>query len=152
MGSQVEQFPEIYDRILNSGHSVGNHSYSHLNGWYTDEKIYIEDVKAANKYISSNLFRPPYGRIRPGQAKQIPYALNRTDAKIIMWDVLSADFDLSFTPEQCLSNVLQNVVPGSIIVFHDSQKASNNLKCALTGTLGVLHEAGYRFRKIEYSI
>ena len=148
-GNNVEQYPEIYQRILENDHAVGNHSYSHYNGWETNEDKYISDVEAATKFISSHLFRPPYGRIRNGQAKRIPDALQRSDAKIIMWDVLSADFDLSYTPQQCLSNVLKNFSPGSIIVFHDSQKASSNLKYALPRVMEVLQEAGYGFKKIE---
>jgi len=149
IGNNVEKFPDVYQTILNSGHATGNHSYSHPNGWQTDVETYIDDVAAAAKFISTNLFRPPYGRIKSSQAKKIPDALQRKDAKIIMWDVLSADFDPSFTPETCLSNVLKNVRPGSIVVFHDSERASRNLKYSLPRVLNFLAENEYQFRKIE---
>jgi peptidoglycan/xylan/chitin deacetylase (PgdA/CDA1 family) len=95
------------------------------------------------------LFRPPYGRIKARQAKKIPDALQTDNGKIIMWDVLSADFDSAFSPEQCLQHVLDNANSGSIIVFHDSEKAFNNLKYALPKTLESLKEEGFNFKKIE---
>ncbi len=149
VGSQVNQFPEVYQRILDQHHAVGNHSYSHYNGWETEEKKYIDDVSAAAVLIHSRLFRPPYGRIRKSQAKKIAIAMQRTDAQIIMWDVLSADFDPSFSPSQCLSNVLDHVTAGSIVVFHDSQKASQNLYSILPKIMEVLHAEGYQFKKLE---
>jgi peptidoglycan/xylan/chitin deacetylase (PgdA/CDA1 family) len=149
VGENVEKFPDVYQKILDSGHTTGNHSYSHFNGWQTDVETYINDVAAATKLIRSNLFRPPYGRIKSSQAKRIPDALETMDAKIIMWDVLSADFDPAFTPENCLHNVLKNVRPGSIVVFHDSEKASKNLKFALPRVMSYLTENKYQFKKIE---
>src|SRR5688572_18498291 len=92
IGKNVCQYPEIYQQILDEGHAVGNHTHHHLNGWKTEEKLYLEDIEEASKWIRSNLFRPPYGRIRSKQAQQITSALHSTNARIIMWDVLSADF------------------------------------------------------------
>lgn len=149
IGNNVEKYPDVFHKILEEGHATGNHTYHHLNGWKTDDEKYIEDVSAAAKIINTNLFRPPHGRIKRKQAKQIPGAMHRGDTKIIMWDVLSADFDSSFSPEQCLSNVLENVSAGSIIVFHDSEKAFNNLKYVLPEMLKSLKERGFAFDKIE---
>lgn len=149
IGNNVEKYPDVYQKILDGEHAVGNHTYHHLNGWKTEDNKYIEDVSAAAKLIKSNLFRPPYGRIRNSQAKKIPAAMQKDDVRIIMWDVLSADFDTSFSPEQCLNNVLENVSAGSIIVFHDSEKAFNNLKYALPKTFESLKKAGFNFRKLE---
>lgn len=149
IGKNVQDYPDVYRRILEEGHSVGNHTYQHLNGWKTKDKKYLEDVTKAAELISSNLFRPPYGRIRTSQAKRIRETLRHYNSKIVMWDVLSADFDSSFSPAQCLNNVLENVVAGSIIVFHDSEKAYNNLKYALPGTLRSLKEEGFIFKKID---
>lgn len=149
IGNNVEKYPDVYQKILDEEHAIGNHTYHHLNGWKTDDNKYIDDVVAAAQHIKSNLFRPPYGRIRNSQAKRIPAAMRREDVSIIMWDVLSADFDASFSPEQCLNNVIENVSAGSIIVFHDSEKAFNNLRYALPKTLESLKEAGFNFRKIE---
>lgn len=149
IGNNVEKFPGIYEEILKRNHAVGNHTYHHLNGWKTDDENYLSDISKASQIIRSNLFRPPYGRIKNRQAKQIAGAMQTDSAKIIMWDVLSADFDSSFSPAQCLENVLENFSSGSIIVFHDSEKAFNNLKYALPKTLEFLQEGEFRCKKIE---
>ena len=149
IGKNVQQFAECYNRILDEGHAVGNHTYTHLNGWKTNDKEYLADVVEAAKLIKSNLFRPPYGRIKTKQAKQIQTVLQPGNVKIIMWDVLSGDFDVSFSPQQCFSNVIENGLPGSIIVFHDSEKAFENLKYALPKLLNHLKAGGYSFKKIE---
>ena len=149
IGNNVERYPDIYKRILEEGHATGNHTYHHLNGWKSDDQKYLDDVSMAARFIKSNLFRPPYGRIKNNQAKKISNVLQTNNAQIIMWDVLSADFDLSFTKEQCLNNVLQNVSPGSIIVFHDSEKAFRNLEYVLPETLKSLDSEGYSFKMIE---
>jgi peptidoglycan/xylan/chitin deacetylase (PgdA/CDA1 family) len=149
IGNNVDKYPDVYQKILNEDHATGNHTYNHLNGWKTDDKKYIDDVSAAAQLIKSNLFRPPYGKIKNSQAKNIKDALQTSNKKIIMWDVLSADFDSTISPEQCLRNVLENVSAGSIIVFHDSEKAFTNLKYVLPKTLTVLKEEGFDFKKIE---
>lgn len=149
IGNNVEKHPEIYQRILEEGHATGNHTHHHLNGWKTKDEIYLNDISKAGQLIKSNLFRPPYGRIKNTQAKKIGDALQTDATRIIMWDVLSADFDSSFSPQQCLSNVLENVSAGSIIVFHDSEKAFSNLKYVLPETLMSLSKEGFRFKKIE---
>jgi peptidoglycan-N-acetylglucosamine deacetylase len=149
VGEMVQQHPQVYRQLLTENHAVGNHTYHHFNGWNTDHETYISDVVKAAAFIDSNLFRPPYGRIRSAQAKAIPGALGKSDAQIIMWDVLSADFDPAFTPEQCLANVIDNVSAGSIIVFHDSEKAFPNLRYALPVVLEFLKKEGYILKKIE---
>lgn len=149
IGNNVRKYPDVYQQILDEGHATGNHTYHHLNGWKTKDKEYIDDVSKAAQLVKSNLFRPPYGKIKNKQAKKIGDALQISNPQIIMWDVLSADFDSSFSPTQCLSNVLDNVSVGSIVVFHDSEKSFTNLKYALPGTLNVLKEKGFAFKKIE---
>jgi peptidoglycan/xylan/chitin deacetylase (PgdA/CDA1 family) len=149
IGKNVQQLPEIYQQILKENHAVGNHTHTHLNGWKTSDKKYLDDVTEASKFIRSNLFRPPYGRIRSKQAKQIPACLQSKDAKIIMWDVLSADFDDAFSPRECLANVVENIREGSIVVFHDSEKAFPNLEYTLPILLDYLTGAGYILKKIE---
>jgi peptidoglycan-N-acetylglucosamine deacetylase len=149
IGNNVEKYPDVYQKILDEGHAVGNHTYHHLNGWKTDDKNYADNVSKAAQFIQSNLFRPPYGRIKNNQAKKISEALKVNNEKIIMWDVLSADFDSSFSQEQCLANVLQNVRAGSIVVFHDSEKAFKNLEYALPRTLISLKEDGFNLKRIE---
>lgn len=140
IGKNIEQNPEIYLNILSNGHLVGNHTYNHLNGWKTYTKDYLENVLLTNNLQSSifnfqsKLFRPPYGKIKPSQSQK----LRKLGYKIIMWDILSADFDYSISPEKCLDNVLKNIKSGNIVVFHDSQKAFKNLEFVLPKTLEFL--------------
>lgn len=151
IGDNVRKFPEIFDKVIKDGHSIGNHTFNHLNGWKTEKEVYIKNVELCNQEIAegsiaansdnlqTELFRPPYGKIKPSQSK----ILRRLGYKIIMWDVISYDFDASISPEKCLNNVLRNVKPGSIIVFHDSKKAFTNLEFALPRTLQFLNEKGF---------
>jgi len=148
-GKNVVTYPDIYKRIHDEGHSTGNHTYNHLNGWKTDNDTYFKDVLEASKVIDSRLFRPCYGRITSFQAKNLKPVMKGKEPKIIMWDVLSGDFDIACTPEQCLSNVVFASVPGSIIVFHDSEKAFPRLEYALPRMLKYFAEKGYSFRAIE---
>lgn len=148
IGKNVAAYPEIYQRILREGHAVGNHTHSHLNGWKVSENEYIADIREATLYINSCLFRPPYGRITKKQFAALNEAMQK-EVKVIMWDVLSADFDAEFTPEQCLLNVTKNTKPGSIILFHDSEKAFYNLEYAVPRTLQFLKEQEYACVKIE---
>jgi peptidoglycan/xylan/chitin deacetylase (PgdA/CDA1 family) len=129
IGKNVEKYPDIYQRILDEGHQVGNHTQNHKNGWSTNNTVYYRDILHAAKLIDSNLFRPPYGRITYAQGMGIEKLL--PDTKIIMWDVLSGDFDTELSPEDCLKNVTSHTKEGSIIVFHDSEKAFDRLKYAL---------------------
>lgn len=145
IGKNVAAHPDIYKRILDEGHSVGNHTYNHRNGWKTNDEEYLKDVAEAAKIIDTPLFRPPYGRIRSFQAKNIGIALKSKASKIIMWDVLSGDFDETLTREECLQNVILNVKKGSIVVFHDSQKAFRLLEFVLPRVLDFLDSKGYRF-------
>jgi peptidoglycan/xylan/chitin deacetylase (PgdA/CDA1 family) len=149
IGKNVIEFPEIYNRIINEGHAVGNHTQHHLNGWRTNTIQYLNDVTIASKHIKSNLFRPPYGRLRSLQAKRITDAIDDKSAKIVMWDVLSGDFDEKLSKEQCLNNVMDKTGRGSIIVFHDSEKAFPRLKYTLPQVLKQFTEKGYLFTPIS---
>ncbi len=150
IGNNIEKHPEIFDKIIKENHSIGNHTFNHLKGWETTNEIYIENTLLCdselvkNNYLDCKLFRPPYGRIKKQQAT----ALKKLGYKIIMWDVLSADFDPFITPQKCLENVLSNVKSGSIIVFHDSEKAFINLEFVLPKSLAFLKENGFRFEAI----
>lgn len=148
LGKNVVAFPNVYKRILEEGHSVGNHTHNHLNGWKTKNRAYFEDIIKASRYIDSPLFRPPYGRIRPSQSKKLSSVLKKQNTKVVMWDVLSGDFDLNISPEYCAANVLRTSRPGSIIVFHDSSKAFPRVKYALPKTLQYFGEQGYSFRSL----
>lgn len=151
IGKNVLTEPAIYKRIIDEGHSVGNHTQTHLNGWKTKDDVYLNDAGEAAKYIDSILFRPPYGRITSFQATNIKAALKKVDAKIIMWDVISGDFDELLTGEQCLQNIILNAVPGSIIVLHDSEKAFSKLEYFLPLLLAYYDKKGYSFEKIKNS-
>lgn len=151
LGKNVAQLGNIYERILNEGHAVGNHSFQHVNGWKTPNQEYIEDIFHAKKYIDSTLFRPPYGRITRFQAKvlQTPASNNMQQPfKIIMWDVLSGDFDTSISSVECLAHVVSFAQPGSIVVFHDSVKAFNHLQYVLPKVLEHFKRQGYAFKAI----
>jgi peptidoglycan/xylan/chitin deacetylase (PgdA/CDA1 family) len=149
LGNNVALYPKTYQQILNEGHAVGNHTYNHPNGWEVSTEEYVNDISKAAEYIQSNLFRPPYGRIKTQQAKMLKQAMNNENIRIIMWDVLSADFDTEFSPQQCLQNVLKNTTNGSIVVFHDSEKAFRNLKYSFPRAIKHLSDEGYNFKKIE---
>lgn len=151
IGKNIAEHPDIYRRILNEGHRVGNHTFHHLNGWKVTDELYLKNILAAGKYIDSNLFRPPYGRITRFQVKLLTGIRNspvNSNFSIIMWDVLSGDFDVTLTAEACSVNVIKNAKPGSVIVFHDSEKAFPRLKEALPKTLQYFSERGYRFEVI----
>ena len=146
IGKNVAAHPQIYRRILMEGHRVGNHTQDHLNGWKVDDKRYLESVVEAGKRIDSELFRPPYGRIGALQSsvlRSAPFYYS-----IIMWDVLSGDFDRSLTGERCARNVIRYGRPGSIVVFHDSEKAFERLTVALPEVLKKFSAEGYRFEGI----
>lgn len=143
IGKNVQLHSEIYERIINEGHSVGNHTFNHLNGWEVNDENYLSDIANASSVIQSKLFRPPYGRIKKLQAKILQPNYN-----IIMWSVLSGDFDVNLSPQKCLNNVIKNTAKGSIVVFHDSAKAMERLAFALPKTLEYFSEKGYVFKSI----
>lgn len=150
IGDNVKKHPEVLKKVFADGHSVGNHTFNHLNGWKTATEDYIENSILCEKVLddfdskSKKLFRPPYGKIKPSQSK----ILRKLGYKIIMWDVISYDFDTTISKEQCLENVLKNVKTGSIIVFHDSKKAFANLEYVLPRTLQFLKEKGFICEKL----
>lgn len=147
VGENVKKHPKVYQRILAEGHAVGNHTQHHLNGWKTKTVDYIKDVEICQEQLNTNLFRPPYGKIKRAQIKRL-----KDQYKIIMWDVLSGDFDVNIHPEKCFTNVVEKVLPGSIIVFHDSLKAQENLKHALPKTIAYLKAQGFVFEIIPNSL
>ncbi len=146
IGRNVHSWPQIYQRILDEGHTVANHTEEHLNGWKHENRVYLSNIVKAAKVIDSRLFRPPYGRIKISQAKRLSRA--RQPWKIYMWDVLSGDFDQSLSPEQCLRHVIDHIRPGSIVVFHDSAKAFERLKVALPGVLEFCKEKNWQVKAL----
>lgn len=147
IGKNVEDHPEIYKRIIDEAHAVGNHTYNHLNGWHTDDAVYLDNIYKAKNLIDSNLFRPPYGKITKFQLKQLP--AEKYKLKTIMWTVLSGDFDAQVKGEECYLTVIKNAREGSVVVFHDSQNAFNRLTYALPLVLKYFTEKGFEFRSIN---
>lgn len=155
IGKNIVAHPEIFNQIIEKGHGIGNHTHNHLNGWKTTTDEYLEKIETCEATISninseisilkSKIFRPPYGKIKVAQAKK----LRQQGYKIIMWDVLSADFDQSISKEECLNNVLSNTKSGSVIVFHDSLKAFKNLEYTLPKVLQHLTENNFSFGIIK---
>jgi len=196
IGDNIRKHPGLFQKIVTEGHSIGNHTYNHLQGWKTTNREYLENIRLCGEEIRKQmtndrgqsadssqqtadeglqltekilekkrnsltktlktatcnlqpenykLFRPPYGKIRLSQSAQ----LRKKGYKIIMWDVLSADFDNRISPEDCLRNVVENTTQGSIIVFHDSKKAFRNMEYALPRTIEILKEKGFQFATID---
>jgi peptidoglycan/xylan/chitin deacetylase (PgdA/CDA1 family) len=159
IGKNIRKHSNIFEKILTEGHTIGNHTQQHLNGWKTKTGHYLENVLECEHTILTSLektreprsknqelklFRPPYGKIKYSQAKE----LLRKGYKIIMWDVLSADFDRSISNEKCLQNVLKNAKNGSIIVFHDSTKASQKVRFVLPKVLKEFSDKGFVFKEM----
>ena len=146
LGKNVKEHPEIYARILNEGHAIGNHTFNHLNGLKTKRNIYINDINLAAQYINSKLFRPPYGRIHRKTANVLRKNFGYI---IVMWEVLSGDFDQTISPQKILKNVTDKSEAGSIIVFHDSAKAFTALSFTLPQVLKQFTEKGFAFKSIH---
>jgi peptidoglycan/xylan/chitin deacetylase (PgdA/CDA1 family) len=146
IGNNVVKYREVYKRIIEDGHAVGNHTFNHLNGWKTDDEKYLNDINKAIVHIDSNLFRPPYGKISRFQIQQL--LKPKYQMKMVMWTVLSGDFDRDISAEKCLNNVLLSTKEGSIIVFHDSEKAAEKMLYALPKVLEHFSKKGFSFEKI----
>jgi len=147
VGENVSRYPNLLERVLEEGHRVGNHTYNHLNGTKNGDTTYYRNIVLANQLIQSTLFRPPYGRIRPRQIQEI-----KKKYQIVLWSVLSGDFDVNISPEICLKNVIKHSKSGSIIVFHDSIKAKERMIYALKGTLDYFSKLGFEFLAIPQNI
>ena len=156
IGSNIEKHPTIFENVIRDGHAIGNHTQHHVKGWKTTTKDYIKEIKEAQTYIDTftnridehsktHFFRPPYGQIRPKQGKK----LISLGYKIIMWDVLSFDWEEQISQETCLTNVLSKSKSGSIIVFHDSKKASTNMMYALPKVLETFSKKGFEFKALS---
>jgi len=148
IGKNVLAHPDIYERIIADGHTVGNHTHTHIKGWKSSTAEYLNNVDEASFCITSNLFRPPYGQILPKQVT----ALAQLEYKVIMWSILSLDWDKNISKEKCVLNVINNTSEGDIIVFHDSIKASVNMKYTLPKVLDHFSSKGFEFKRIPESI
>lgn len=149
IGDNIRKYPDIFRRILAHGHSVGNHTVNHLNGWKTDTAQYLKNVTSFDAIAqeaglpgAATLFRPPYGCISPRQVRMLH------DHRIVMWDVLTRDYNQSLPREACLRGTIESSRPGSIIVFHDSYKAQRNMEYALPRMIEALGSKGYTFKSL----
>lgn len=142
VGENADNNAYLMDELLSRGHSVGNHTYNHLPAWKCSRQRYFNAIEKAEPFIKGGLFRPPHGQLYPWYMK----ALNTHFKSIVMWDVLSMDYDSRLSPKQVLSNVLDHTRDGSIVVFHDSKKAWKRMHYALPAALDVLLKKGYRFK------
>jgi peptidoglycan-N-acetylglucosamine deacetylase len=143
IGDNIVKNPEVMQRVIAAGHGIGNHTHNHLNGWKTaDDRLYYDNVQQCQRVlpVQTNLFRPPYGRIKLSQAKPL-----LPDHKIVMWDVLTGDFERYLSPEHCLKKTLKYTQAGSIVVMHDSVKAWQNMSYVLPRLLAHFTERGFRF-------
>lgn len=145
VGENVHKHPDVFRRVLENGHAVGNHTYNHLQGWKTKTKLFLENARLAKKLIESPLFRPPHGHIWSWQNRK----LQKAGYRLVMWDVVTRDYSKLLTPEQVLENVKRYTRNGSIIVFHDSLKAEKNLRYALPKAIEWLLQEGYEFEVIQ---
>jgi len=144
IGEQILKAPSLFQQVIDEGHSVGNHSYSHPNGWAMDPISYFHNIRHCARLVNSSLFRPPYGKLMPKQAQFL-----QRHYRIVMWDVLSGDFDQKITKEKCLANVINNTEAGSIVVFHDSLKAKDKLEYVLPKVLAHFAAQGYTFEQLN---
>ncbi len=144
LGKNAEMYPDLYDRILAAGHKVGNHTYSHQKGWGMSLERYIEDIDSASSIVRSELFRPPYARVTPSQMRVVGQRF-----KIIMWSVLSRDYNRAVSPRSCLRGVIRDIRPGDIIAFHDSAKSFRNMSHALPAALKKISSLGLKCKIIE---
>jgi peptidoglycan/xylan/chitin deacetylase (PgdA/CDA1 family) len=160
IGDNIVKHPEVFERVKNDGHAIGNHTFNHLKGWKTDDETYVQNTLKCQELTQTNLFRPPYGRIKKSQVRNLESLVwssefkapnnsqlqaPNSQLKIVMWDVLSGDFDINLSPEKCYQNVIKHTENGSIIVFHDSLKAFDRLSYTLPKALAYFTEKGFTF-------
>lgn len=157
IGDNIVKHPAVFERVKNDGHAIGNHTFNHLKGWKTDDDTYIKNAIQCQEITQTHLFRPPYGRIKKSQIKSLRLAIPNFQSQsqtansklqIVMWDVLSGDFDINLAPEKCYQNVIKNAGNGSIIVFHDSLKAFERLEYTLPKVLEYFSEKGFQFSSL----
>jgi peptidoglycan-N-acetylglucosamine deacetylase len=143
IGDNVRKHPDVFEQVKNDGHAIGNHTFNHLKGWDTDDQTYLNNFLQADKLLDTKLFRPPYGRVKRSQAKLLKNA--KPGLQVIMWSVLSGDFDINLKPDKCLENVLKNTRSGDIVLFHDSLKAKERMEYALPKALEYWSKEGFTF-------
>jgi peptidoglycan/xylan/chitin deacetylase (PgdA/CDA1 family) len=161
IGDNVRKHPDVFREVLDDGHTIGNHTIHHISGWQLSEEVYLEEVASCEKELKTaknkenengidtgtKLFRPPYGKLKPSQYKKL-----KAQYQIVLWDVLSYDFDVNISGETVAENIINNAESGSIVVLHDSAKAFPRLKIALPKVLEHFSENGWKFESITQSV
>jgi len=168
IGDNINKHPDVFERVKNDGDAIGNHTFNHLKGWAIEDATYLHNFLKCQTLTQTNLFRPPYGRIKKSQISKLvagfrlwvegintqprnPQQVTRNSPlQIVMWDVLSGDFDINLSPEKCYHNVIKNTRNGSIIVFHDSLKSFDRLQYTLPKVLDYFSKKGYQFSSLDY--
>src|SRR3569833_2316459 len=143
IGDNVHKHPDIFEQVKNDGHAIGNHTYNHLKGWDTEDQAYLDNFLQADKLLDTKLFRPPYGRMKGSQLKLLQQA--KPGLQAIMWNVLSADFDINISPEKCLDNVIKRTKDGDIVLFHKNLKTRERMEYALPRAMEIWSKEGYSF-------
>lgn len=148
IGDNVRKHPFVFQKLIEGGHSIGNHTFNHLNGWKTDPNHYYENYLQGQHILASDtsLFRPPYGRIKKQQVQLLP-----AKTQIVMWDVLTGDYSHEISREQCLRESIRHTRSGSIVLFHDSIKAQRNMEYTLPRFLQEFAGQGFRFEALPMS-
>lgn len=147
IGENVIRNPVIYQRLVEEGHTVGNHTQQHINGWKNPTKSYLQDIKEAGQYIKSHLFRPPYGRMKRAQLREL--LKGESKMTVVMWNILAGDWDTTVSPEKCYWRIKNKISSGDIIVLHDSEKAWDRMSYILPRLLEDFSKSGFRFGKIS---
>lgn len=144
IGKNIQENPELFQRVIDEGHEIGNHTYQHLNGWKSKTIDYLRDVKEFEHIYKSNFFRPPYGRLKPGQIAAL-----KDKYQIMMWSALSMDYHPRVSKEDCYEKAVKQLKPGNIILFHDSIKAKEKMLFAVEKLLKKASEEGYAFQSLS---
>ena len=148
IGENVQKYPDVYCQIIEEGHLTGNHTQHHISGWASNDEDYVRNITEADAQIHSNLFRPPYGRIKKSQIRLLKQRYPHI--KIVMWNILTGDWDENLKPAECFERIKQKISDGDIIVFHDTDKAFARLEYSLPRLLEYFSQMGYQFRKIAF--
>jgi peptidoglycan/xylan/chitin deacetylase (PgdA/CDA1 family) len=150
IGENVAKHPDNFQQVIDDGHAVGNHTFHHVNGWKTSDSDYLNDIKKADEYIHSSLFRPPYGRMKRTQLNKLTHGENKM--QVVMWNILAGDWDPFLDPATCFERVIKKTSEGDIIVFHESEKSWERMSYSLPKLLEYYTAKGYCFSKIDPSI
>jgi peptidoglycan/xylan/chitin deacetylase (PgdA/CDA1 family) len=147
IGENVVKYPDVFKLLIAEGHAAGNHTFHHINGWKTAANDYVDDIKKADEFIHSHLFRPPYGRIKRSQLNRLRQG--EIKMNVVMWNILAGDWDATVSPEKCYQRIKNKISAGDIIVLHDSEKAWDRMSYILPRLLLDFTQSGFHFHTIS---